>query len=361
MARVGVYLGTSADPTENVIPELSYYGEILSKWEVEAFGSASLPSEAERYYNHINVSPRTSINSLTKIKQTYQDCSEYIESRDPDCLFQIWTYGQHAPGLAVAGWRYNIPVITRLTEDGFNQYKATRGIDRIGMYTLNRLLGRLPIFFSDKIIAFGPYGKSELTKYGYNEEDIVLLPPPGNVGSEFIPPENKLDMKAKLNIPENKSVALYVGRMTDEKGLNYLLNVISRVQKRRSDVLFLLIGKGPFEKTFKQHFSSSEVRVEGYVDHSDIHKYYKSADVYIHPSAYEGIPLTILEALNCEVPILARPAGDIPLVTDSIVQSPAEMANAICTKSWDATWRNKRLFEEPHQRETLNKTIDSVT
>jgi glycosyltransferase involved in cell wall biosynthesis len=192
-----------------------------------------------------------------------------------------------------------------------------------------------------------------------SRSDVVVHPPSGDVGSRFQPPESKDEQRRALGLPTDKPIALYVGRLSDLKGMSFLQEAIEAVANRK-EMLFVLVGDGPYKDQFETEYDDDLVRTIGYVPHGEVDKYYKSADVYLHPSPFEGLPLVILEALSCRVSVIAREAGDIGFVTPNIVRTPAEMAATLLVEDWREVFRNYRYFSEPYQRRTATGLIDEL-
>ena len=357
--RIGVYLGTADDPASNATEVLNGLGRCLSNYDLDAFGTASLPESVRDYYTHISTTLRSPRTPYTKILATYRDCCEYIRQRSPDILFQVWKYQTHAPGLALAGHRASIPTITRLAGDVFREYQGHSGVKKAGIFLLNNVLGRTPMRISDAMIVFGPYGTAQASSRGMATEDLVTIPPPGELDERFSPSGNKAACRRGLNLPTNKDIALFVGRLSRVKGMDFLAEVIERVASER-EMLFVLAGEGPCHDKFANKFSDDMVRLAGYVPHEEIHQYYKAADVYVHPSPYEGVPLVLLEAMNCGLPVISRPAGDIAFLTPNIVETPAEMATTILAQDWSDEWLNEEYFTIRYQSNVLNNLVESL-
>ena len=186
-----------------------------------------------------------------------------------------------------------------------------------------------------------------------------MIPPPGELDGRFSPPDDKAACQRELDLPMDKDIALFVGRLSRLKGMNFLAGVIERVASEQ-DVLFVLAGRGPYREKFVNRFSKDVIRLPGYVPHEEIHRYYRAADVYVHPSPYEGIPLVLLEAMNCGVPVVSRPAGDIAFLTPNIVETPAEMATTILTGDWSDEWLNEKYFTTQYQSNMLNELMESL-
>src|SRR5699024_6060919 len=165
--------------------------------------------------------------------------------------------------------------------------------------------------------------------------------------------------RQEIDLPTDKDIALFVGRLSRLKGMDFLAEVIDRVASER-EMMFVLAGEGPYSDDFADRFSSDVVRLAGYVPHEEIHRYYKAADVYVHPSPYEGIPLVLLEAMNCDVPVVSRPAGDIAFLTPNIAETPAAMAAMILARNWSEEWLNKEYFTTHYQKKVLNELVVSL-
>jgi glycosyltransferase involved in cell wall biosynthesis len=357
--RIGIYLGTADNPTDNAAEDLGGVGRCLSDHELDAFGTASLPESVRDYYTRIPTTSRSPRTPYTRILAAYRDCREYIRRRSPDILFQVWKYQTHAPGLALAGHRAGVPTITRLAGDVFQEYRGHSEVKKAGIFLLNNVLGRIPMRLSDAMIVFGPYGAAQATARGMDTEDIVTIPPPGELDKRFSPPDDKAARRRELDLPTDTDIALFVGRLSRLKGMDFLVDVIERVVSER-DVLFVLAGSGPYREKLADRFSDDVVRLAGYVPHEAIHRYYKAADVYVHPSPYEGIPLVLLEAMNCGVPVVSRPAGDIAFLTPNITDTPAEMAATILAQDWSDEWLNEEHFTDQYQSDALTSLVESL-
>jgi glycosyltransferase involved in cell wall biosynthesis len=357
--RVSIYLGTKDSNIQNIEKVLTAYGKYLSDFDLETFGSSTLPNSASEYYTHINTREVSHNNPFSKIIAAHHQCQEYLSTRSTDLLIQLWNYGIHAPAVSFSGKRNSVPVVTRFTEDVFNQYQAYNGVRKMGAYLQLNCIGRVPLTFSDKIVVFGPHGFRELVGRGFQKEDIITLPPTGGVEDRFSPPKSVSRCKQELNLLDKSLTVLYVGRLIENKGMDFLDSVMKKTIGKR-DVQFILVGEGDYKDYFIETYDRSDVRVEGYVDYSKIHKYHRSADLYIHPSPYEGLPLVILEALKCGTPVIAREAGDIPLVTEDIVDTSTEMAQKIIDGDYEYKWKNKNKFSDAYQENTLRKAVQET-
>ena len=129
------------------------------------------------------------------------------------------------------------------------------------------------------------------------------------------------------------------------KRLHLLINGLKKLGTIRPNKIinWTHIGYGPLEQTIKK--LSSDVLPEnikcnfiGFLPNNGVIEYYQqhNVDVFINVSASEGIPLSIMEAQSCSIPVIATNVGGTSeIVSDEVglllnsTPTPADIANAI--------------------------------
>ncbi|HXF63698.1 MAG TPA: glycosyltransferase family 4 protein [Caldilineaceae bacterium] len=130
-------------------------------------------------------------------------------------------------------------------------------------------------------------------------------------------PAHKLHIKPQCIFPDPGArpamagdYALYVGRLSPEKGLPTLLRAWAQVP---AEIPLKIVGDGPLKQSLQelaQRLKLRNVEFVGQVDRSVVLKLMKQARLLVFPSeCYEGYPLTITEALACGLPVLASRLG----------------------------------------------------
>lgn len=109
---------------------------------------------------------------------------------------------------------------------------------------------------------------------------------------------------------------LYLGAVTEKKGIYDLLEVLADNRAAYSGVIELLIGgNGEVDKLQRmivdKHLKNI-VKFQGWVDGEKKTRLLQQADVYILPSYYEGLPVSILEAMAYGKPVISTRVGGIP-------------------------------------------------
>jgi glycosyltransferase involved in cell wall biosynthesis len=123
-------------------------------------------------------------------------------------------------------------------------------------------------------------------------------------------------LREKLVKRSKAKVVLFVGRLHSNKDPATLLRAFKKLSETRSDVVLVVIGTSPEEKTYfelaKQLGITEDVMFLGYVNHDEIAKYYSLADVYVLTSIWEEWSNTIMEAMAAGVPVVVSNVGANP-------------------------------------------------
>ncbi|MDI6730793.1 MAG: glycosyltransferase, partial [Candidatus Altarchaeum sp.] len=97
---------------------------------------------------------------------------------------------------------------------------------------------------------------------------------------------------------ENKKIILFVGRLVQYKGVEYLLKSFKEVEKNFNDVVLLIIGDGPLRKNLENlTFGSNNIKFLGKVE--NLNPYYALCDIFVLPSIsrQEAFGLVLIEAM----------------------------------------------------------------
>jgi glycogen synthase len=109
-------------------------------------------------------------------------------------------------------------------------------------------------------------------------------------------------------------ILLSVGRIEQNKGFHVLAEALARLRTR--SWYWVLVGDGPFRPALQRQISAlgldDRARLMGRVSHEELHSWYECADVFVHPTLYEGSSLVTLEAMAHRRPVVATTAGGLP-------------------------------------------------
>ncbi len=126
-------------------------------------------------------------------------------------------------------------------------------------------------------------------------------------GIDFVDKELNLEMyKRKYNIPNNKKIILFLGRINWIKGLDILIQGFSKILEKRDDCLLLCVGPDDenYSSELKKYIVNKNIIFTGMVSGDDKIAMYKMGNIFILPSYSENFGMTVIEAANFNLPII---------------------------------------------------------
>jgi len=115
---------------------------------------------------------------------------------------------------------------------------------------------------------------------------------------------------------------LFVGRISAEKGIKYLIHAMPAVIAEYPNVKLLIIGdsdqKNELMELVKHQNLQQHVVFIGKLLNEKLPRYYATADAFICPSFREGSPVTYIESLACGTPIVV---GDLPMSREIVLEN----------------------------------------
>ncbi|EPX9363055.1 glycosyltransferase [Aeromonas veronii] len=120
-------------------------------------------------------------------------------------------------------------------------------------------------------------------------------------------------LRAELGVPDDAMLLLAVGRLTEAKDYPNLLSAFFAVNGINKNTRLIIIGCGE-EEVYLKTFSKSlgiDKNVHFLGLRHDVNEWMCAADIYVMSSAWEGIPLVLLEAMSCERIVVATDCGSV--------------------------------------------------
>lgn len=202
---------------------------------------------------------------------------------------------------------------------------------------LERLVGSTNLFDSNIAVSqtvadsFGHYPQR------YRKKIKVVLNATPPIIENF---DARAKCRERFGMPSDRIVLGCLGRLHVQKNVSFALDVLAGIPNA---VLFLA-GEGPEEDALRSKAEAlgvgRRVVFVGSLNGEDISRFYRSLDVLLFPSVYEGFGRVLAEAMSQQVPVVA---SDIPIVREvggsAIVTRPWEVSawvdaiSRICTDS----------------------------
>lgn len=177
------------------------------------------------------------------------------------------------------------------------------------------LLKHLVLNGVDKVISVNQKELRNLREFGADEEKLVHLP--NGIDPEKFGPMDPADCRAELGLSEDGRYLLFVGRITEYKGAEYLVEAFSRMTETHPDLELLLVygsaedeAMATVERIVDENDLASKVHFVGAVERENLPTYYNAADACAFPSKVDGFPLVTLEAMSCRTPLVGTTAHE---------------------------------------------------
>ncbi|MHC4951944.1 MAG: glycosyltransferase, partial [Planctomycetota bacterium] len=156
---------------------------------------------------------------------------------------------------------------------------------------------------------------------------IELGCPPEKISVNHMGIDTEKFTPRKKELPQNKIKVLTVARLTEKKGHCYALQAIRQAVRIVPKLEYHIAGDGPLLKELKgltkKLGTENNVVFHGKVNSDEVLAMYKAADIFLLPSVtpstgdMEGIPVSLMEAMSCGLPVIASQHSGIPeLVLD---------------------------------------------
>ena len=220
----------------------------------------------------------------------------------------VHTHGYFADVIGVISAKMlNIPIVS--TCHGFISTDI-----KLSIYNA---LDIIALRFMDQVITVSGKLKTDLTKKGIKETKIQVVQNAVAVISDVQTlRQQRLMVRKKYGIKADEVVLGFVGRLSVEKGIKYLIESGRGLVMAGVRIRILIIGGGPqrkeIEKLVEEHDLRGNVIFAGF--QNDVSGILPAFDIFVLPSLTEGTSMALLEAMACGLPVIATSVGGTPKV-----------------------------------------------
>lgn len=176
--------------------------------------------------------------------------------------------------------------------------------------------------FADSVIPVSNHVRDYFKENGYIRGDKTFVVPNGVDTERFKEPAGSDNLiRKRYDLKELKAIG-YVGRISREKGIEYLIDAFKMLRDRRDDIKLFLIGpyheseygdpvfRSYLDKIIKGYHLEKDVYFTGLVQHEELPAYYAACDLVCLPSVWEEpFGITCIEALACGKVVIATDSG----------------------------------------------------
>jgi len=190
--------------------------------------------------------------------------------------------------------------------------------ERLGRSKLLRRMNQVSFTFYKRIFAISDAVKQSILDHcSVPEESVVVL----RSGVDFTrirpaDPDLRARARQQLGIAEDELVIGSVGRLKKIKGYDLLIDAVAQLRADFPSTRLVLVGDGPEMARLQQQ--AAERRIDNAVIFAGTQKepgaFLASFDIFVLPSLFEGLGLSIVEAMMAGLPVVGSTAGGIPEV-----------------------------------------------
>ena len=200
----------------------------------------------------------------------------------------------------LAGWLTHTPVVATLHN--------TMPDDHIFLETIMLFLG------AKRIIAVG-----DVVAQAYQKRlpgrriEVIYNPVQPNIQISEV---ERLALRHELSGETSRPIIVSVGRLEPQKGMFDLLSAMAFLRVTHDEAILLIVGQGSLKKELENKIDElglrENVRLLGVRD--DIPRILAASDIFALASHWEGMPISVLEAMSARLPVVATYVGDIPQI-----------------------------------------------
>lgn len=191
----------------------------------------------------------------------------------------------------------------------------------------------------------------ELRAAGFDPEKTWYIP--NGIPLPPLMKDNRLALRHQLNLPSDRFIVVFVGRLSAEKAPEFLLDTWKLVLEKCPSGYLVFVGdgdrRGTLETKVEETGISNSVLFTGRVH--NVKDYLRASDLFVLPSVTEGMPLALLEAMALRLPVVAsRVSGTVEVIRDEV--------NGLLFEAGDGEGLLKRilsLFKSPERRAELGR------
>ncbi|MCT2535950.1 glycosyltransferase family 1 protein [Aquibacillus koreensis] len=222
--------------------------------------------------------------------------------------------------------KFNIPLVGSYHTD-FDKYLTYYKLGKLS----NALWKYLTWFHRpmEKIFVPSLDTLHQLKRRGFNNLEIWER---GIDRSQFHSNYSHQHLREKYQIKE-KYILSYVGRLSPEKDIPCLVNIIKSLPIEVSkQIHWLIVGDGPLKQDLTDQLASSSVTLTGYLHGKDLATVYAASDLFVFPSSTETFGNVVLEALASGTPAIGANAGGVKHIIQH--NKNGMLCNPLDTKSF---------------------------
>ncbi len=218
---------------------------------------------------------------------------------------------------------------------------------------ITRILNRRTYRMNDVVIAVSDEVRRGIESYANGRPRIVTIQNAVDAEAVGAMEVDPAAIRREFGFPPDALLVTTVGNLTPKKGHTFLLEAAARIASRHPCARFLIVGQGPLADSLRAE--AARLKLNGTVAfagfRADAVRLMAASDLFVLSSLFEGLPVTLLEAMALGKPTVVTRVGGIPEVTDEsssvLVEAGDPDALAVAIGA---------LLEAPARRDRMGET-----
>lgn len=231
--------------------------------------------------------------------EAYHSMKKLMEKEKFDIVYCHTPVGAAVARLAAASERKKGTKVIYMAH-GFHFYRGAPLANWLLYYPAERFLSR----FTDLLITINKedYGRAK----SFHMKRLEYIPGVGiNLNRFFVSSEIREKKRKELNILDDEFVLVSVGELSKRKNHRVVIEALHQLENRK--IKYFICGCGALENELKdlikEYGLNDQIFLLGF--RKDIPEIYNACDVFVFPSLQEGLPVAMMEAMACGLPVIA--------------------------------------------------------
>lgn len=166
---------------------------------------------------------------------------------------------------------------------------------------------------ADAVVTISDYNAEHIRGLGVNPEQVHVIRTGINLKQFSVRPNDSV----------RRHLLLSISRLVEKKGLIFSIKAVKNLQKKYPSLTYTIVGSGPLERMLKDAAQGLNIQFLKGISSDEVTQLLHECTVFVLPCIIaqdgdrDGIPVALMEAMACEVPVISTRISGIPELIES--------------------------------------------